>query len=139
MIIIENRIGLDEIVKIIPEAQKRYESLSECFGKDEITKITENLALKEPHLAIALGSINENIQLNEFMVKHVSSKGEVKKTKDRETRKKQAFQTTGLSKSARRQIARKSVKTKKANPSIERHASIKRKKAMKKRKSMGLD
>ena len=49
-----------------------------------------------------------------------------------------ASQTTGLTKAKRRQIARKAVKTKRANPSIGIKAQRKTKKAMKKRKALGL-
>lgn len=138
MIIIENQVDLDIVISMIPEAEKRFSALSESFDKEEIQKIVENLAKSEPELAIAIGSLNESIQLNEFMVKHVNSRGEVKKKKDRKTREKQAFQTTGLSKSTRRQIARKAAKTKRANPSIQVRADRKRKKAMKKRQALGL-
>lgn len=138
MIIIENQIGLDDVVSMIPEAEKRFSTLSENFDKEEIQKIVENLAKSEPNLAIAIGALNENIQLNEFMVKHVNSRGEVERKKDKKTRTRQAFQTTGLSKSARRQIARKAAKTKRANPSIQVRADRKRKKAMIKRKALGL-
>lgn len=138
MIIVENQVDLDIVVSMIPEAEKRFSALSESFDKEEIQKIVENLAKSEPELAIAIGSLNESIQLNEFMVKHVNSRGEVEKKKDRKTREKQAFQTTGLSKSTRRQIARKAAKTKRANPSIQVRADRKRKKAMKKRQTLGL-
>lgn len=138
MIIIENQVDLDIVVSMIPEAEKRFSALSDSFDKEEIQKIVENLAKSEPELAIAIGSLNESIQLNEFMVKHVNSRGEVEKKKDRKNREKQAFQTTGLSKSTRRQIARKAAKTKRANPSIQVRADRKRKKAMKKRQALGL-
>ena len=72
------------------------------------------------------------------MSKHVSSRGEVTRTKDRKTRERNAFQTTGLSKAKRRQIARKVVKAKKANPSGQVKGLRKRKKALKRRKALGL-
>lgn len=76
--------------------------------------------------------------LNEFIVKSVNAKGVIARIKDRKTRALQAFQTTGLSKAKRRQIARKATKTKRANPSIGVKASRKRRRAMAKRKAMGL-
>jgi hypothetical protein len=139
MIIVENQVVFDDVNALLPEAQSRFDSLSKVFSQDEIRSLTENLVKSEPLVAIALGSINENIQLNEFIVKHVSAKGEVTKTQDRKTRERKAFQTTGLSKSARRQIARKAAKTKKANPSEKVRTVKKRKKAMDKRKRLGLD
>lgn len=138
-IIVENKVVFDDVVAMLPEAQKQFESLSKTFDGDEIQKIVENLAKTEPNLAIAIGSLMESdLQLNEFIVKRVSSKGEVTRVKDKETRKRQATQTTGLSKSARRQIARKAAKTRKANPSKVHRANKIRKKTMKKRKMLGL-
>ena len=139
MIIVENQVGFDDVNALLPEAQSRFDSLSKVFSQDEIRSLAGNLVKSEPLVAIALGSINENIQLNEFIVKHVSAKGEVTKTQDRKTRERKAFQTTGLSKSARRQIARKAAKTKKANPSEKVRTVKKHKKAMDKRKRLGLD
>ena len=89
-------------------------------------------------LAIALGSINEKMALNEFIVKHVSSRGDITRTKDIKTRQRNAYQTTGLSKAKRRQIARKATKTKRSNPSTQVRAERKRKKARAKRKAFGL-
>lgn len=139
MIIVENKVVVDDVVAIIPEAKTRFESLSKTFDKSEIQKIVENLAKSEPNLAIAIGSLNEDMQLNEFIVKRVSSRGEVARIKDKKTRERQATQTTGLSKSARRQIARKAAKTRRANPSTVIKANKLRKKAMRKREMLGLD
>lgn len=138
-IIIENAISFDNISDYLGEAKSRLDHLETAFDKPEITKIVENLAASEPELAIAIGSLVENMQLNEFIVKHVDSKGNVSKTRDRETRTKQAFQTTGLSKSERRRIARKAAKTKKARPSAQIIANRKKERAMAKRKILGLD
>lgn len=138
MIIVENQVVFDDVNALLPEAQSQFDKLAKTFDQIEIRALTENLAKTEPLMAIAIGSLNEEVQLNEFIVKHVSSKGEVTKTKDRKTRERQAFQTTGLSKSARRQIARKAAKTKRANPSNQHRAVKKRKKAMAKRKMLGL-
>lgn len=138
MIIVENQVVFDDVNALLPEAQSQFDKLAKTFDQIEIRALTENLAKTEPLMAIAIGSLNEEVQLNEFIVKHVSSKGEVTKTKDRKTRERQAFQTTGLSKSSRRQIARKAAKTKRANPSGQHRAAKKRKKAMAKRKMIGL-
>lgn len=139
MIIVENKVVIDDVVAILPEAQSRFENFKKIFTKDEINKIVENLASTEPNLAIAIGSLNEDIQLNEFIVKRVSSKGEVTRIKDKETRKRQASQTTGLSKAARRQIARKAAKTRRSQPSKVLKSNKLRKKAMNKRRMLGLD
>lgn len=105
---------------------------------DETIKIIENLAVKEPELALAMMSIVEGSSLDEVIVKHVDSRGNIERLKDRKTRERNAYQTTGLTKSARRQIARRALKTKRANPSIGTRAQRKRKKALRKRAALGL-
>ncbi len=130
---------VENIEKLIPIAKDNIKSLSEALDKDDINKIVENMMETDTDLAIAMGSLNEELQLNEFIVKRVNSRGEVSRVKDRKTRERQAFQTTGLSKAKRRQIARKATKTKRANPSIQTRAGRKRKKALRKRKALGLN
>ncbi len=88
----------------------------------------------------------EEFQINEKLVKTVSVANRkaggslVTKKKDRETRKRKASQTTGLSKSKRQKTARKAAKTRKRQrgTSVERKAKKSRAKSMKKRKQMGL-
>lgn len=133
-----HELVIENIEQLIPVAQGRFDSLSKALSKDDINKLVENMLDEEPDMAIALGSLNEELQLNEFMVKHVSSRGEVTRTKDLKTRQRNAFQTTGLSKAKRRQIARKAVKSKRANPSSTVRAVRKRKKAIKRRQALGL-
>ncbi|AJD81982.1 phage capsid and scaffold [Yersinia phage phiR1-RT] len=133
----DHELVYENVQALIPEAQNRINFLA-TFSKDEITAITENMVDTTPDLAIAIASLNEEMELNEFIVKHVSSRGEVTKTHDRKTRSRRAFQTTGLSKAKRRAIARKVVRSKKSNPSATVRGSRKRKRAMKRRKIMGL-
>ena len=129
---------LENVEALIPEAQGRIDALSSALDIDDINTIIENMLETETDLAVAMASnINEE-QLNHFIVKQVSSRGEVTRTKDRKTRERNAFQTTGLSKAKRRQIARKVVKAKKANPSGQVKGMRKRKKALKRRKALGL-
>lgn len=134
----EYEVVLENIEAAIPEAKSRFKQLSEALDKADINTIVENMLTAEPEVAIAMGSLNEEMQLNEFIVKHVSSRGEITRTKDRKTRERQAFQTTGLSKAKRRAIARKVVKSKRANPSGTVRGNRKRKKAMKRRQALGL-
>lgn len=129
---------LENVEALIPEAQGRIDALSSALDVDDINTIIENMLETETDLAVAMASIINEEQLNEFIVKHVSSRGEVTRTKDRKTRERNAFQTTGLSKAKRRQIARKVVKAKKANPSGQVKGLRKRKKALKRRKALGL-
>lgn len=131
-------ISVEDLEKFIPEAENRVNSLSVALEKSDINKIIENMVQEETALAIAMLSIIESTPLNEIMVKHVSSSGQVTRTKDRQTRARNATQTTGLSKARRRQIARKATKTKRANPSIQTRSLRKRKKALKKRAALGL-
>lgn len=119
----------------LAEAQRRIDILG---IDDDTVKIIENLALTEPELAMAMMSIVEGCSLDEFMVKHVDSRGNVERLKDRKTRERNAYQTTGLTKSQRRQIARRALKTKRANPSVGTRAQRKRKKALRKRAALGL-
>ncbi|AKA62019.1 prohead core protein [Proteus phage vB_PmiM_Pm5461] len=140
MIIVENDfdITMENIEQFSEEASIKFDNIK-ALEKDDINRIIENIASSgEYGLAICMGSLNENMPLNEYIVKHVSSKGEVTRTKDRKTRERNAFKTTGLSKSKRRQIARRAVKTKRANPSIQTRALRKRKKALKRREALGL-
>ena len=129
---------LENVEALIPEAQGRIDALSSALDIDDINTIIENMLETETDLAVAMASIINEEQLNEFIVKHVSSRGEVTRTKDRKTRERNAFQTTGLSKAKRRQSARKVVKAKKANPSGQVKGMRKRKKALKRRKALGL-
>lgn len=139
LILPENfELVIENVEKLIPEAQARFDKLSVALDKDDINKIVENMINDEPDLAVAIGSLNEEMQLDEFIVKRVNSRGEVSRIKDRKTRERQAFQTTGLSKAKRRQIARKVVKTKRANPSSQTRGERKRKKALRKRAALGL-
>lgn len=135
----EFELTVENVEAQLEEAQGRYTALSGALDKADINNLVENmLADGDVELAIALGSLNEEMQLDEFIVKHVSSRGELTRTKDRKTRERNAFQTTGLSKAKRRQIARKASKTKRANPSIQVRGERKRKKARAKRKAFGL-
>lgn len=135
----EYELVTENVDKLIPEAQGRFAELSAALDKADINNLVENMiAGGDIEIGIALGSLNEEMQLDEFIVKHVSSRGELTRTKDRKTRERNAFQTTGLSKAKRRQIARKASKTKRANPSIQVRGERKRKKARAKRKAFGL-
>lgn len=109
----------------------------EIFGEDAGTIIDE-LIESDAALALTMISVQEGMTLEEVLVKHVDAKGQITRKKDRETRKRLAYQTTGLSKSKRRLIARKAAKTRKANPSIVVRAMRKKKRAEKRRAAMGL-
>tara|TARA_R110000851_G_scaffold78053_11_gene172217 strand:+ start:1584 stop:1832 length:249 start_codon:yes stop_codon:yes gene_type:complete len=76
--------------------------------------------------------------IDEAIVKKVNSDGSISKVLDKKTRARKATQTTGLSKSKRRLIAKKAAKTKKKDLSGQNKANRKRKKTLKKRKNLGL-
>lgn len=139
MLIVEDEfdVSLESIEKHINKAKVQMDSLK-ALNKDDINTIITNLVKTDPGLAICMGSLNESLELNEYIVKHVNARGEVTRRKDRKTRERNAFKTTGLSKSKRRQIARKATKTKRANPGIQTRALRKRKKALKRRAALGL-
>lgn len=123
----------------LAQAVVRVKSLSEAgLSNDEIVGVISKNSLDETDMSIAMMSVVENISISEAIVKHVNSKGEVTRTKDRETRKRNAFKTTGLTASARRQIARKAAKTKRSQPTIGIKAQRKTKRALKRRKALGL-
>lgn len=109
----------------------------EIFGEDT-SAIIDKMIDEDATLALAMLSVQEGLSLQEVIVKHVDAKGNITRTKDRETRKRLAFQTTGLSTAKRRLIARKSAKTRKANPTIVVRAMRKKKRAERRRKAMGL-
>ena len=139
MLNLEKPVEIDDVNAVIGEANLRFDSIKESLSTEEIRALVQGIAESgEPEIAVVLGSLNENIVLSEYIVKHVNAKREVSRTKDRKTRKLQAFQTTGLSKSRRREIARKAAKTKRADPGGQKIAVKRRKKALKARKMLGL-
>ncbi|QFR55808.1 prohead core protein [Yersinia phage JC221] len=132
---LEIETSIEALEPHLAEAKARVDIL----GIDEETiTIIENIAVTEPELALAMMSIVENCSLDEIIVKHVDSRGNIERLKDRKTRERNAYQTTGLTKSQRRQIARRAMKTKRSNPSITTRAQRKRKKALRKRAALGL-
>lgn len=82
--------------------------------------------------------LDDDEVLEEKFVRTVNASGQIRRIKDRKTRERMATITTGLSKARRREIARKTRRTKRANPSIGRKALRKRRKALLKRKAFGL-
>lgn len=117
----------------IDEARKYMET----FG-DDAENLIEKLIDEDATLALAMLSLQEGLTLCEVIVKHVDSKGVITRKKDRDTRKRLAYQTTGLTTAKRRLIARKAAKTRKANPTIVVRAMRKKKRAEKRRAAMGL-
>lgn len=140
MIIPSDYVAVPQIIEsYLAQAIVRVKALSEAgFSTDEMIGIISKNSLNETDMSIAMMSAVENISISESIVKHVNSKGEVTRTKDRETRKRNAFKTTGLTASVRRQIARRAAKTKRSQPTIGIKAQRKTKRALKRRKALGL-
>ena len=141
---------------IFEAAFEYYSTLEESFNQEEIENIQINMINEDS--SFELGTIiyqlvngysldectsdfDEMLQdeyLEEKFVRTVNASGQIRRIKDRKTRERMATITTGLSKAKRREIARKTRRTKRANPSIGRKALRKRRKALLKRKAFGL-
>lgn len=104
--------------------------LEETYGDDEITAdmLKEDFDLTD----------EEAEEVMENMVRRVSADGSVKKMKSAAVRKRRAGITTGLSTAQRKMIGRKAARTRKRNPSIVRKANKKRRRALNKRKKLGI-
>lgn len=122
----------------IEESKQKLLTLESTFGSDVNTLLERMLNTDESIEALAMLSLREEVSVEESIVRHVNSAGIITRTKDRKTRERNATQTTGLTKGRRRQIARKAAKTRRANPSGQVRALRKTRKALKKRKQMGI-
>lgn len=140
MIVLKGNILVNpELVeKALPEAIKIHKSLSETLDKDDINTVVENMARLELDLAIALGSVNENIQINEYLVKHVTSDGEVSDRQDKKTRARETASKSKVSLAKRREVARRAARTRRANPAKAKESEAKRQEARSKRSAMGV-
>ena len=141
---------------IFEAAFEYYSTLEESFNQEEIENIQINMINEDS--SFELGTIIyqlvngysldectsdfdemlEDEYLEEKFVRTVNASCQIRRIKDRKTRERMATITTGLSKAKRREIARKTRRTKRANPSIGRKALRKRRKALLKRKAFGL-
>lgn len=110
------------------------------MSEEEIVAYAEQL-LESGNLDeyIAFAHIHGGVPLNEEMVRYVNSSGETGIRKSREVRSKLAYKTTSLSKAKRVETAIKASKTRSSNPSTMTRANRKRRKANRKRSSLGYD
>lgn len=139
MIVLNKLVNADNVKNKLEEATLIYKGLSKTLDKDDINKVVENMAKGgDEELAIALGSVNENIQINEYIVSHVTSDGDVSKRQDKKSRAREAASNSTLSLARRRELARRSARTRKANPAKAKEAEEKRQQARKKRTAMGV-
>lgn len=111
-------------------AEHDQEVLDFLIGEDELTP--ESIAE-----AFDLGE-EESMALYEQIIKTVDSSGTVTRKISRNIRSRRAALTTGISKSKLKLRARKAARTKKQNPMIGVRALRKRRKALRRRKQMGL-
>lgn len=133
-----------------------YKEQSKIFSDSELATIAEKMILSEDEhqfgvylFQLANGrseelfetaeQVLENFEMSEAIGRHIDSSGKITRRKDRKSRERLATQTTGLSKSRRRQIARRAAKTKRADKGGQLRAQRKRKRAITKRQSLGLD
>lgn len=133
--------GYDELEVMFNECSvdSLLAEYTSVFGSDLKIFLENNLNNTEDAVAaLKLIAMVEGCDLHEVLVKRVTSRGVISRVKDRKTRARLATQTTGMAKAKRRQIARRAAKTKKANPSGKIRALRKRKRAMARRKSMGI-
>lgn len=134
-------VGYDEVESLFGECavDGRLAELTEVFG-DDLNVFLENSLNKcdDAIEVLKMLSVLEEENLHEVLVKRVTAKGVISRVKDRKTRARLATQTTGMNKATRRRIARKAAKTKRANPGGKIRALRKRKRAMARRKSMGI-
>lgn len=133
---------LEEHKESINENILTLQMMSGAFNlmeEEELEVYRESLLNESLDKFIAFSHIHDSIEMNEGMVRHVNSKGERGIRKSRSERKNLAYKTTSLSKAKRRETALKASKTRMSNPSVVKQASRKRKKAGRKRASLGMD
>lgn len=93
----------------------------------------------EDLMMMELDSINESLdESGNPMRRRVSARGQVRRIKSREVRRRQAVKTTGRSKAQLRRSARKAARTLRRNPAAQRRGKIKRTRALRKRRAMGI-
>lgn len=80
----------------------------------------------------------ESEELDEQLKRRVDSKGKVSRVKSKKVRSRRATRTTGMSKSALKRRSKKSARTRKKDVGGTKRAGKKRKKAMRRRRSMGV-
>ena len=119
--------------------EEEYKTL-EAHDEDVLDfLIGEDADLTPESIAEALEiSVDDASALYEQIVKTVNSSGVVTRKVSRDIRARRAALTTGISKSKLKLRARKAARTKKQNPMIGVRALRKRRKALRRRKQMGL-
>lgn len=117
--------------------EREYDALDE--STEYVLEFLRDSSTDDEYAAIiteAFGELDEDLM--EALVKRVRSDGTVRKTLNRAIRKRRASLTTGMSKANLRIRGRKAARTRKRSPGTVRKALRKRRKAMRRRKQMGI-
>lgn len=123
MIVIENGLKVNpaEVEKKLTEAESLLGNVNKVLNKSDINKLIENMSNISGNfeLAIAMGSLNENLKVNDYIVKFVVTEDDSNNSTDKKPGNK-------LSLSRRREIARKAARSRMANPAAAKAAEEKR-------------
>lgn len=117
--------------------EREYDALDE--STEYVLEFLRDSSTDEEYAAIiteAFGELDEDLM--EALVKRVRSDGTVRKTLNRAIRTRRASLTTGMSKANLRIRGRKAARTRKRSAGTVRKALRKRRKAMRRRKQMGI-
>lgn len=125
------------VVDFLEVLESEYEGIDEHI--EYVLEFLED-GLTEGELTELLSEafVEDSDELLEALVKRVSSDGTVRKTLSRKIRKRRATLTTGISKADLKLRARKAARTRKRSPGVVRKSIRKRRKAMRRRKQMGI-
>lgn len=125
------------MVDFLEVLESEYEGIDEHI--EYVLEFLED-GLTEGELTELLSEafVEDSDELLEALVKRVSSDGTVRKTLSRKIRKRRATLTTGISKADLKLRARKAARTRKRSPGVVRKSIRKRRKAMRRRKQMGI-
>lgn len=127
---------MTDFIKLLEEEESIIE---EAYDTALLEFIEENYDEDYDALAEDLEvSLEEATEFVESLRKHVDAAGTLTKKRSRAYRSRHAAQTTGLSKAQLKLRGRRAAKSRKRNPSGLKVALRKRKKAMTRRKRMGL-
>ena len=112
----------------------------EDFDEDDLDFILEMDESELEELREELGYSDEDMEelISEATRRRVSAKGEVRRVATRRTQRMRANRTSNMSPSQRRRAARGATLTRKRNPAAVRKAVRKRRRAMRRRRQMGI-
>jgi hypothetical protein len=127
MNVFENMLE-EEYDKLFEDDEEILDLLEDTYDEDEWPLIKEDLELTD----------EDYEAITEALRKRVSSTGVVTKVKSKAVRARRATFTTGMTKTELKMRARKSAKTRKRDVSGAKISIKKRRKALRRRKQMGI-